>query len=146
MGFLRRLPGRARSALGRRFRNPCTQPLSIRRERFVRPPRLISAFNRATRRLVRPSPQIRFGDSVFCDEDEITLLLFTQTRALRRLFVPTKKMTVHRSPWSKEEVKELKTHSKARTPVAKIAKAMKRTEGALRRKAGILGIGLGHDR
>ena len=55
-------------------------------------------------------------------------------------------MTVHRSPWSKEEVKELKTHSKARTPVAKIAKAMKRTEGALRRKAGILGIGLGHDR
>jgi hypothetical protein len=26
-----------------------------------------------------------------------------------------------------------------------IAKAMKRTEGALRRKAGILGIGLGHD-
>jgi hypothetical protein len=27
-----------------------------------------------------------------------------------------------------------------------IAKPMKRTEGALRRKAGILGIGLGHDR
>jgi hypothetical protein len=27
-----------------------------------------------------------------------------------------------------------------------IAKAMKRTEGALRRKAGILGIDLGHDR
>ena len=76
----------------------------------------------------------------------ITLLLFTWNKALRRLFVPTKKKTVHRSPWSKEEVKELKTHSKARTPVAKIAKAMKRTEGALRRKAGILGIGLGHDR
>jgi hypothetical protein len=39
-----------------------------------------------------------------------------------------------------------KAHSKARTPVVQIAKAMKRTEGALRRKAGILGIGLGHDR
>ncbi|HEY4806685.1 MAG TPA: hypothetical protein VIH81_02880 [Roseiarcus sp.] len=62
------------------------------------------------------------------------------------MFVPTKKTTAHRSPWSKEDVKELKAHSKARTPVAKIAKAMKQTEGALRRKAGILGIGLGHDR
>jgi hypothetical protein len=62
------------------------------------------------------------------------------------LFVATKKTTAHRSPWSKEDVKELKAHSKARTPVAKIAQAMKRTEGALRRKAGILGIGVGHDR
>jgi hypothetical protein len=62
------------------------------------------------------------------------------------LFVPTKKTTAHRSPWSKEHVQELKAHSKARTPVTKIAKATKRTEGALRRKAGILGIGLGHDR
>jgi hypothetical protein len=62
------------------------------------------------------------------------------------LFVPTKKTTAHCSPWSKEHVKELKAHSKARTPVAKIAKVMKRTEGALRRKAGILGLGLGHDR
>jgi hypothetical protein len=61
------------------------------------------------------------------------------------LFVP-KKTTAHGSPWLKEDVKELKAHSKARTPVANIAKAMKRTEGALRRKAGILGIGLGHDR
>jgi hypothetical protein len=62
------------------------------------------------------------------------------------LFVATKKTTAHRSPWSKEDVKELKAHSKARTPVAKIAQAMKRTEGALKRKAGILGIGVGHDR
>jgi len=62
------------------------------------------------------------------------------------LFVATKKTTAHRSPWSKEDVKELKAHSKARTPVTKIAKATKRTEGALRRKAGILGIGVGHDR
>ena len=58
--------------------------------------------------------------------------------------MPTKKMTVHRSPWSKEEVKELKTHSKARTPVTKVSKVMKCTVGALRRRAGILGVGLGH--
>jgi hypothetical protein len=45
-----------------------------------------------------------------------------------------------------QPVKALKAHSKAHTPVVQIAKAMKRTEGALRRKAGILGIGLGHDR
>ena len=57
-----------------------------------------------------------------------------------------KKTASHRSPWTKEDVKALRAHSKARTPVAQIAKAMKRTEGALRRKAGILGIGLGHDR
>jgi hypothetical protein len=67
-------------------------------------------------------------------------------RALRRLFVSDEETRAHRGPWSKEDVKEIKAHSKARTPVTKIAKAMKRTEGALRRKAGILGIGLGHDR
>jgi hypothetical protein len=89
---------------------------------------------------------VRFAGAPFCAGDAATLRLFTQKRPLRRLFVPTKKTTAHRSPWSKEDVKELKAHSKARTPVAKIAKAMKRTEGALRRKAGILGIGLGHDR
>jgi hypothetical protein len=43
-------------------------------------------------------------------------------------------------------VRELKTHSKARTSLPVIAKKMKRTESALRRKAGILGIGLGHRR
>nr|WP_247478234.1 hypothetical protein [Bradyrhizobium sp. 169] len=36
--------------------------------------------------------------------------------------------------------------SKARTPVVKIAKMTKRTEGALRQKAIVLGIGLGHQR
>ncbi len=57
-----------------------------------------------------------------------------------------RRKTAHRSPWTKEDVKELKAHSKARTPVEKIAKTMKRTESALRRKAGILGLGLGHAR
>jgi hypothetical protein len=48
--------------------------------------------------------------------------------------------------YTKEQVKELRAHSKARTPVAKIAKAMKRSEGSLRQKAQKLGIGLGHQR
>jgi hypothetical protein len=49
-------------------------------------------------------------------------------------------------PYSKADVKELRTHSKARTPVAKIAKAMKRTVGSLRQKSLRLGIGIGHQR
>lgn len=49
-------------------------------------------------------------------------------------------------PWTKEDLRALKAHSKARTPVAQISKEMKRTVGALRRRAGILGIGLGERR
>jgi hypothetical protein len=49
-------------------------------------------------------------------------------------------------PWTKEDYRTLKAHSKARTPVVKVSKVMKRTVGALRRKAGILGVGLGHAR
>lgn len=49
-------------------------------------------------------------------------------------------------PWTKDDVRTLKAHSKARTPVEKISKEMKRTVGALRRRAGILGIGLGAHR
>ena len=55
------------------------------------------------------------------------------------------KKTVRRE-WTKNDIKELKAHSKARTPVAKISKATKRTIGALRQKALNLGIGLGHQR
>lgn len=51
-----------------------------------------------------------------------------------------------RKPYTKEDVKTLRAHSKARTPVRKIAKQMKRTEGSLRQKAIKLGIGLGHMR
>jgi hypothetical protein len=72
--------------------------------------------------------------------------LFGSADLTGAFFVPKKKTTSHGSSWTKEDVKALKAHSKARTPVVQIAKAMKRTEGALRRKAGILGIGLGHDR
>jgi hypothetical protein len=51
-----------------------------------------------------------------------------------------------RKEWTKENLRELKMHSKAKTPVAKISKAMKRTVGALRQKAYGLGFGLGHQR
>ena len=51
-----------------------------------------------------------------------------------------------RREWTKDDVKELKAHSKARTPVVKIAKMSKRTIGALRAKAVTMGIGLGHQR
>jgi hypothetical protein len=57
-----------------------------------------------------------------------------------------KKKTQARNPWTKEDIRELKAHSKARTPVAKVAKAMRRTEGAVRQKATTIGIGLGHRR
>jgi hypothetical protein len=94
----------------------------------------------------RPLTSGPAGYFLTCINLRLTGRLKAFAHRLRRLFVPTKKKTAHRSPWSKEGVKELKSHSKARTPVAKIAKAMKRTEGAPRRKAGIIGIGLGHDR
>jgi hypothetical protein len=41
--------------------------------------------------------------------------------------------------WSKADVRELKAHSRSKSPVKKIAKGMKRTPGALRQKALSLG-------
>lgn len=51
-----------------------------------------------------------------------------------------------RREYTKADVKELRAHSKAKTPVTKIAKLTKRTEGSLRQKALKLGISLGHRR
>ena len=51
-----------------------------------------------------------------------------------------------RREWTKEHLKELKSHSRAKKPVVKISKAMKRTIGALRQKALVLGLPLGHRR
>ena len=59
--------------------------------------------------------------------------------------MPKKKAPV-RSPWTKDDIRQLKTHSKARTPAVDVAKAMKRTEAAVRQKAKTIGIGLGHRR
>jgi hypothetical protein len=51
-----------------------------------------------------------------------------------------------RREWTKDDLKELKRHSKAKTPLVEISKAMKRTPGALRQKALSLDISLGHRR
>ena len=51
-----------------------------------------------------------------------------------------------RREYTNADVKELRAHSKARTPVDEIAKRMKRTIGSLRQKAQKLGLGLGHQR
>lgn len=58
--------------------------------------------------------------------------------------VTKKKIT--RKEYTASDVKILKAHSKAKTPVSKLAKLMKRSEGSLRQKALKLGIGLGHQR
>jgi hypothetical protein len=56
------------------------------------------------------------------------------------------KKTVVRREYTKADVKELRVHSKAKTPVVKIMKLTKRSEGSLRQKALTLGIKLGHRR
>jgi hypothetical protein len=58
----------------------------------------------------------------------------------------TKKIRPRGVAWTRAMHAELRKHSKARTPVAKISKQMKRTVGALRQQALKLGIGLGHRR
>ena len=57
-----------------------------------------------------------------------------------------KKTKRKRKEYTKDDVKLLKAHSKARTTVVKLSKLMKRSEGSLRQKARTLGIGLGHQR
>ncbi len=48
--------------------------------------------------------------------------------------------------WTKDDLKELKRHSREKTPVSKIAKSMKRTEATIRMKAYQLGFPIGHRR
>jgi hypothetical protein len=57
-----------------------------------------------------------------------------------------KKTKRKRKEYTEDDVKLLKAHSKARTPVVKLSKLMKRSEGSLRQKARAMGIGLGHQR
>jgi len=56
------------------------------------------------------------------------------------------KRRVRRREWTKENVRELRQHSRAKTPVAKISKLTKRTQGALRQKALHMEMSLGHRR
>ena len=55
-------------------------------------------------------------------------------------------MAKRKRRWTKENVRELKAHSRSRTPVAQISKLTKRTIGTLRRKASRMGLSLGHRR
>jgi hypothetical protein len=48
--------------------------------------------------------------------------------------------------WTPADVKELKKHSREKTPVSKIARVMKRTEPTVRKKAYQLGFSVGHQR
>jgi hypothetical protein len=47
-----------------------------------------------------------------------------------------------RRAWTTVQVRELKTMAKKKTPVARIAKKLKRTEGATRQKAFSMGLSL----
>ncbi len=57
-----------------------------------------------------------------------------------------KKKTVVSREYTRADVKELRAHSKAKTPVVQIAKLTKRSVGSLRQKALKLEIRLGHRR
>ena len=48
-----------------------------------------------------------------------------------------------RREWTAQDEKELRKHSKSRTPVKAISKVLKRTPSALRQKARHLGIRMG---
>ena len=57
-----------------------------------------------------------------------------------------RKRRVVRRGWTRADVKELRQHSKNKSRVTTISRALKRTPGALRQKARALGIPLGHQR
>jgi hypothetical protein len=59
---------------------------------------------------------------------------------------PKAKRSSKRRAWTKGDHRDLRAHSKAKTPVASISKKMKRSVGALRQQALKLGISLGHRR
>jgi hypothetical protein len=57
-----------------------------------------------------------------------------------------KRKRVVRREWTPAEVKELRQHSRDKTRVKTISRALKRTPASLRQKARALGIPLGHRR
>ena len=56
-----------------------------------------------------------------------------------------KKRAVRR-PWSKADERELRDHSRNKSPIKTVVKSMRRTAGALRQKAFSMGLSLGHRR
>jgi uncharacterized membrane protein YeaQ/YmgE (transglycosylase-associated protein family) len=73
------------------------------------------------------------------------LIAKTQWGNVMAKAVARKKRVVRRD-WTRQEVKELKKHSKDKRRVKTIARALKRTPAAVRGKAQSLGIPLGHRR
>jgi hypothetical protein len=76
-----------------------------------------------------------------CNIHAIESLRFEESKVAK-----TKKKKRARKLYTSADVKLLRQHSKLKTPVSKIARVMKRSEGSLRQKALALGIGLGHQR
>jgi hypothetical protein len=93
--------------------------------------------------LKRGCPQKRASDRIVAKQIPYATTPFqNQEQKLAK----NSKKKIARREYSKADVRELRAHSKARTPVDKIAKLTKRTVGALRQKALKLGIRLGHQR
>jgi hypothetical protein len=84
--------------------------------------------------------RIELVDQNFCGSNAAS-----QTKEQSVAKKATKK-TIVRREYTKADVKEMRAHSKAKTPVVKIAKQTKRSVGSLRQKALKLGISLGHRR
>lgn len=55
--------------------------------------------------------------------------------------MPKRKKTTRRE-WTKEDIRQLKTLARQKTPAAKVARALKRTVGATRQKAFQLGVSM----
>jgi hypothetical protein len=84
-----------------------------------------------------PAPHFDFTSSKGCEH---------VAKKTRKAKSAKKNGRSSRRPWSKDDVRELKTHSKKKTPVSAISRTMKRTVGALRQQAFKLGLSLGHRR
>jgi hypothetical protein len=76
--------------------------------------------------------------------DESSPLGMKEEKVVAKAIARTRRVV--RRDWTRAEVKELRQHSKNKTRVKTISKALKRTPGALRQKARALGIPLGHRR
>jgi hypothetical protein len=79
---------------------------------------------------------------------EDTIVLSSRSEIRQEIEVAKKatRRKVAGKEYTASDVKMLRMHSKARTPVSKLTKLLKRSEGSLRQKALKLGIGLGHQR
>jgi hypothetical protein len=87
-------------------------------------------------------------DAIVSAVSRVANLIFRATSPVPKGLgaVMAKKKKVVRREWTNADIKELRAHSKAKTPIAKIMKQTKRSEGSLRQKALVLGFGLGHQR